>query len=179
MKRIIIPLLFLPFILAFVKQKPGQPAKSKAYQVKIRITQTSNYCGGPPPSHEMIQELNTPKAYANQTFYLRPGNKNSLNYKELIKVKTDSTGTIRTKLKSGNYVLLFASQVNKPDTSIFKSNNNYEFSGIECLNTWWSKGWQVITVGAKNANLSFNLHFPCFTDPINGPCMEYRGPYPP
>lgn len=179
MKRIIVVLLLLPFLLAFVSQKAKPHKPVKTYLVKIRVTQTSGYCGGAAPSQEMIQELNTPKAYAYQTFYLRPGSKNSLNFKSLIKVKTDSTGTIRTRLKPGTYVLLFTSMVNKPDTSKFKNNNSYEFMGTECLNAWWSKGWQVITIQSKNNDLSFNIHFPCFTDPINGPCMDYRGPYPP
>jgi hypothetical protein len=160
-------------------QQPSSPKHVPLQRVKVLITSTTSFCGGArlADDHEVLQQLQNPKPYANKVFYLRRGATNST--RKAIRVVTDSNGCFQIKLKPGNYCLLYETQLHKPDTGKFKSNSSYEFTGVECLYNWWQRGFQTLKVGNKSTTLSFNIHFPCFMNPIEQPCMEYIGPFPP
>lgn len=160
--------------------QPSSPLKPAPLQrVNVQITSTTSFCGGAriQDDEQVLLQLQSPKPYAHQVFYLRRGATNSL--RKAIRVVTDSNGCFQVKLKPGKYCLLYKTQLQKPDTLKFNSTNDYEFTGIDCLNNWWLQGFQIITVGSKPVKLSFNIHFPCFMNPIEQPCLQYIGPYPP
>jgi len=180
MNKITLFLLLLPGFSRVMGQTSYSSTSSKAQWVKVYITSTESYCGGARPSDEMLQEIQTPKPYAFKTFYLRKGAQNSKG--KVIKVVTDSAGCFSIKLKPGKYCLLYPTQLKEPDYSKYKSTENQEYLGKACLRAWWLKGWQIISVkdtADRAISKSFNIHFPCFINEIDNPCMQYVGPYPP
>jgi hypothetical protein len=176
--------LNLIFLLTFsesapaLTQKPGSSSKQQQYTVSGSITQTHSYCGGARPSPEMIALLNTPKAWAGKTLYIRSGAENSTKSKVLREIVADSAGHFSTSLPSGIYCIIEKEQVKHLNTEEFRKKKTANLMLDEnCLKQWWTKCYMSFEVkDADKTDLNINFHIPCFTNGV--PCMKYTGPLP-
>ena len=160
---------------------------SLAYDVEIRTTQTSKYCGGSRPSEEMMNELNRPKPIGNVTIYLREGKVNDIAKPIVYTLKSDENGLIRAKVKSGTYSLVFD---HKKDQSTYdnwleaygEETEKYTAIDIDCFNGFFSQPDQIIKVEKSETDslanqFSVNTIKRCEITRV--PCASYNGPVRP
>lgn len=154
-------------------------AQVEAYGQKVTVTghftSTHSYCGGVPPTQEQMRELGTPKPVAGATYYICKG-PNHQGIKPVETVVTDSTGTFRTSLLPGKYIILTPEHL-KP----FNLNDyvgRYTQVDEACMKNWWENGIYQFGV-QKNTfdKIEYNFHYSCFTGYLN--CITYFGPMPP
>lgn len=138
--------------------------------VRIKCTQTSDYCGGARPSEEMLEELQQPKPIVSDTFYIVKGKTNT--FKIFKKVVTDKNGFIRLKLPKGTYSIYTKAQM-QPFKA--KQNTDIQTWDNECLRKMHKTPLAIFNAANKKV-VSFNLHQKCF---YNLDCGTYSGPLPP
>jgi hypothetical protein len=158
-----------------------------AYDVEIRTTQTSEYCGGSRPSEEMMNELETPQPLANTTIYLREGEVNSLSLPIAYSLKSDESGLIHAKIKKGTYSVVFEHKKDQATYDTWLENYGQataQYSAIDtnCFNTFFQRPDQVIQVG-KSETDSLTNQFAVNTinrcERTRVPCASYKGPVRP
>jgi hypothetical protein len=189
-------LFFLSIILTITacggssKVEFDQSMKDKnatAYNVEIRTTQTSEYCGGSRPSEELLNELAQPKPIGNTTIYLRKGKDNDLSQPIIYSFTSDENGLINAKIEKGLYAIVLE---HKKDQKTYDTwlelygEETEKFSAIDvnCFNSFFSQPDQTIEVINPELNQTANQ----FTvNTINRcerrrvPCASYKGPMPP
>jgi hypothetical protein len=103
MKNIIVVCAAL-LIVAGCKSKP-----KKGFKVELLMKETKDYCGGAPPSEEMMKEMMTPKPIENRNIYLMRFDENGTELNE-IELKTNELGQITTLLEAGSYNIFYLSK---------------------------------------------------------------------
>lgn len=73
-----------------------------ARMVTITGLFSEEYCGGAPPSDEMVEEMEREKPFANQTLHIYTL---GLGEGEYFKLKTDDNGQVKKRLKPGRYLV--------------------------------------------------------------------------
>jgi hypothetical protein len=180
MIRIWIAFLLLITVPALA-QKPAAPKKPKPkkpsmWLVSGKVEKTFAYCGGARPSKEVLENLQSPVAYAGKKFYIREGRINTTSAKIVASFVTDSAGNFKVSLKPGTYSIIVEEQLNTIKASDLQTT---ELKVDEqCLKQWWSKPLQVIQVKGVVNNLKFSFHQRCFIG-SDIPCISYTGPTPP
>lgn len=135
---------------------------SQKSDVSISVTYVQPYCGGARPSEEMLEMANKPQPFIEKTIIV-------VNEKgKAIKLKTDTSGKINTKLKVGNYKLyeLWRYKKSTPDGQSLK---NYDSN---CLKTEWKKEFASLSVDSKKVDyqltngivVNCNWLIPCMLD---------------
>jgi len=117
--------------------------------VTLNVTMTSNYCGGAPPPEEMLEKLNTPKKFTNQSFFV--STQKSL-MDNLIEMKTTSAGTLDISLEMGTYYVFLPQKISA------KLSGN-DKSEAEC-EKWKNTPNGSFNVSNENS-VSFNIHKTC------------------
>ena len=149
---------------------------SKVFIISGRVLQTSSYCGGVAPSHEILEKAATPVAYSGKKFYIREGNTNTLKNKIIGSFTIDSIGKFSVKLHSGTYSVIQEEQVHLLRISDYINPNQQV--DTNCLKNWWAAPYALLVVKDKNiTDLNFTFHHQCFIADI--PCIMYVGPMPP
>lgn len=167
--------LFFLITILFLSFPEKQPVVEK-YSVEGRITTSSNYCGGAAPDPEMLRELQTPRGFSGKQLYIRKGKTNDLSMPIVDTIIADAEGHFSIQLPKGTYTIISEHQI---DQSIL----NQDFgSGIFvdslCLEEWWSNGLKTIVVDSDISGNDFHFTDRCFI-PLDIPCLQYKGPYPP
>lgn len=172
---------YQPFKLIFVVllcwcRTVDAKKKSNTTWVHIKVTQTSDYCGGAVPSEEMISRLKTPTPLKQKTIYIRAGSTTSAEIKTIQVVKSDSNGMIHVALKGGRVYHLVEEWKAKP--FIEPQNTENTIWDIPCLRKAYATPDLVIDLRKSRIPLkrSVNYHKPCFFRPY---CGNYSGPLPP
>lgn len=142
---------------------------SQKKNVTLKITYTEPYCGGARPTKEIEAESKKPKPYAKKTIVILS------NAGKADSVKTNSSGTLKLKLKPGTYKLFEAWRYYKA------SPNGMPLADFdaECLKTEWQKEIILITVAAKTSSCTPKNDIVTFC-PWAIPCMleSSRPPMP-
>lgn len=149
----------------------------KEYQISGNVTVTNSYCGGAPPSNEMLQKITAPKSYVGKKFHVRLGEINTSNTPLLKSFTVDENGNFSIQLPAGKYAIIQDEQASPMEAKALK-RENIKVDEL-CLKKWWEKPYYILEV--KNeaiTNLKFEFHKRCF---INSdiPCLQYTGPMPP
>lgn len=164
-------------------QNSSQTTVENGLEVKILLTTTGAYCGGVEPSQEQLEEIRTPKPYANKKVYLRKGNENDVSKPVDFVLESDSLGVIKTHLPEGTYSIVFEdkSTQEKKDQLIKKyGEKTDQRSAIdqECLDKHFLKPEAVLKVQAGQKNeVTVNKQVQCPWGSV--PCSRYTGPLPP
>ena len=166
--------LFFLIVIAFFQVPDNQPVLE--YSVEGRITTSSNYCGGAAPDPDMLRELQTPRGFYGKQLYVRKGKSNDLSMPIIDTIVADSGGYFKIQLPAGTYTII-------SDLHLDQSILNRDFGGNimvtpGCLENWWNKGLQTITVEGDISGNDFHFTDRCFV-PLDIPCLQYTGPYPP
>lgn len=155
--------------------------RKKTFKLSGKITYTSDYCGGPPPSSIILDRLAIPSPYLGKTFYIRAGERNNLSSPILCTFVTDSLGNYSIELPQGNYCII---DEFRKDTSfmtdIYKVDpyNYIHVENSECLKEWFNSCFYGFAISNHNiTNVNFNIHRICFR-PEGVPCISYNGPIP-
>jgi hypothetical protein len=168
----LLALLLLAFSAHAQTKKSKKPAPRKA-SVTINITQTTSYCGGAPPSEDMLQKLQTPQALNGVTFYIIKGNKVKPGVKPIATFTTDDFGKATVRLAPGNYSVISAEQLK---SFAPKQDTQYDHWDKDCLYQQWLTPLLSFTIkSAKPTKQAANIHKPCF---FSMPCNRYTGPIP-
>ena len=80
--------------------------------VSGHIVHTSDYCGGPPPPEELLEELATEKPLTNTTFYVRSGTSNDVTAPVITEFTTNDDGAFAILAADGDYVAVTAAKLN-------------------------------------------------------------------
>lgn len=153
-------------------------SKSKnAEEVVIngQVTQTKDFCGGMRPTDELVNNLRTPKPFANKVIYIKIGDVNTERGPVVQKFTTDENGKFSVKLKVGTTYCFVEDWKGEP----FKAPKDTEFTiwDIPCLRKSYGTPDFVLKVEKTNNRLvQINYHHPCFYKPY---CGTYSGPLPP
>ena len=140
------------------------------------VLQTSSYCGGAKPPQELLDKLNTPKAYPDKTFYVRAGSKNDVNEKIVVKFSSKMDGTFSFNLKPGTYSVIMEEQLSMIELTDYNTKN--QKVDEKCLEEWWGKPYYLLEVTDKNiTDLKFTFNQRCFLK-TDIPCVTYTGPKP-
>ena len=140
-------------ILSCASQKNGtsqnDAKKDTNMDVSLRVTITSNYCGGAAPSEEMVSDLKVPKKFVNQKFHISSIEGLQDDMKE---VNTSAAGTASVSLVKGTYYVFLPQKVSAKHSSKDRSE-------VECKK-WKNTPNGTFTVGENNS-ISFNIHRTC------------------
>lgn len=152
------------------------------FQVEIKATKTTTYCGGAEPTPEIEKSHRTKRAYANTTIYIREDSINTYFTEPYAVVKTDSLGLAKIALPEGEFVFVFE---NKADENSFNQtlklvaeSSNYRSINELCFRRFYEKPEAKITVSNNGINkVVMHRHFECPWTQI--PCAVYVGNLPP
>jgi hypothetical protein len=138
------------------------------FTISGKVSQTSSYCGGAPPSKEMLEEFARPEPYSGKTFHvLKPKSKTSL-----LKFTSDAQGNFSFSLPTGTYTIVLSEQLDKNSVNKYRKDPEYIVDET-CLKTWWNKPYYVLTVKNKDVKgLAFEFHHPC-SYPVDIPCVQH------
>ena len=132
-------------------------AKDERSDLVLKVTTTSDYCGGVAPSDKVLENLKAPKMYAEKEIYVTTESK--LN-EQIIKLTTDSKGMITTKLEKGTYFVYL------PE----KSTTKFTTGGNEkACRQWRNKPNGNFYVTDEEHELAVTLHITC--SPCGAPRM--------
>lgn len=158
-------------------------ATQKKYTVLIELTHSSSYCGGAAPSEELLNELQTPKPFANKKLYLKRGNQNTVESKILREVVADSLGIIKLQLTPGYYFLVDEEKKDRTYydyvVKTYKVQTKEEGPvDMDCFNKWFTTPELSINLSAKSPKkFKLNINHECKWS--GKPCIPYFGPVPP
>jgi hypothetical protein len=140
------------------------------------VTQTSSYCGGIPPSKQLLKRLATPKPYPAKTFHVIKGDVNTVSREIVLSFTSDQQGAFSFQLSPGTYSIIVDEQAKPLNADDYKKGS---ISVDEaCLKSWWAKPYQLLEVkDADIKGLKFEFHHRCFIR-YDIPCLRYTGPLP-
>jgi hypothetical protein len=80
----------------------SEEEKAKPHNIVITTMYTEEYCGGAAPEDAVVDEMMTPKPYANKSFYIYSV---GLGMGDEYQIKTDGNGQFKLKLTPGTYTM--------------------------------------------------------------------------
>jgi len=159
------------FLLAASCKSSKTVVEDKMMEIVVKFMTTKSYCGGAPPSQEILDREKTPRPLANTTFYIKKGHKNISSTPVYLEVKTDRNGEINVKVPTGDYLILNSSQTS---IDILKGKmTNIKITDQEGLNQWWENG--IFKFSDKITMLDTVLQKECDL-PLAVPFLKYNGP---
>lgn len=155
----------------------------KLFKVSGTVTYTSDYCGGAPPSEDLIIQLSTPQPYPGKQLFIRSGSMNDVQNTVLHNITTDENGYFELELPPGEYCMVDEYRLNRDFIKrLYSTTNPLENivpGDSTCIEDWFNSCLINITVSESDIDsLDFNISRPCFR-PEGVPCLMYTGPYPP
>jgi hypothetical protein len=81
----------------------------KVYKVAVSVMFKNTYCGGAAPSQSILDQYKTEYPLTNTTIALQ----DTCGYGKIIKIRTNSKGVIKTKLRAGTYNYFMTKKYNK------------------------------------------------------------------
>lgn len=163
----------LIFILLTFFNIPSN-AQSKVC-IRGYVTSTEDYCGGARPSDELLQDLGTPKPFANKVIYVKMGTVNKSSNKTIKKLKTDAKGGFSVMLNAGT-TYYFVEEW-KAKVFVTPKYSPEVVWDIQCLRKRYASPDYVLKVkNGKNPEVQINYHQNCSHNPY---CGQYSGPLPP
>jgi hypothetical protein len=147
------------------------------YTFSGRIEIVESYCGGVAPSAEQLQEITKPKPCLEKYFFLKKGDANSAKNPVIDVINVDSLGNFSFQLKQGVYCIIQDFQTKPIQLENYKSGNNFEYQGDDCMRKYWADCYQTIDLKSNINNLIITVYKQCFGN--GNPCMIYTGPKPP
>lgn len=154
-----------------------QNSSAEQYEIKGKITISHSYCGGATPNPNKLRGLQPPKGFSGKRLFVRKGGYNDLNFPIVDTIVADTGGYFSIHLPQGTYTLISELHL---DHNILNQNffGNYIMVDDYCMDQWWKKGLKTITLKKDTSNNNFHFSDRCFI-PVNIPCLQYTGPYPP
>lgn len=184
MRIVQICMLLIVLSLTATGQTRKRISKKVSVLVELRITQTSNWCGGARPSEDMERELRTPKPYTNYALFIRRDS-NILTKPALHTLITNEKGIAKVRLSPGRYTVV---NVDKKDDSTYRATRekykletpNTGAIDTNCYNFFMSHPDFVIHIPRnpryRNKIVEHNYHINCNWS--GAPCVDFKGPYP-
>jgi len=111
---------------------------SKVYNVKVCVMFKNTYCGGAAPSQSILDQYKIEYPLTNTTILLQDTSGNG----KIIKIRTNSKGMIKTKLRAGTYNYFMTEKYNKNLGFDFNSN----------CDEWLKRSFGQITIVAGQKN---------------------------
>lgn len=143
--------------------------------IKGYVTSTEDYCGGARPSDEMLQDLSTPKPFANKVIYVKMGTVNKNSNKTVKKLTTDANGRFSVMLSPGNTYYFIEEW--KAKVFVTPKNTRELVWDIPCLRKRYASPDFVIKLKkGANPEVQINYHQNCSHNPY---CGQFSGPLPP
>lgn len=168
----LIILLILLWATAFHALAQNMPKPT--FVIKGRVTQTSSFCGGMMPTQEMMNEYTKEKPFPGKKLYVKRCKKNSLKYKIVKEITTDTAGNFEVRLPVGTYCIV---EEYKTQKLKIPAHDQYTTYDAPCMKQNWAKCDYLIEVKDKDLNdVAIKYHNYCS---FNQPCMHYHGPRPP
>lgn len=121
--------------------------------VNIKVSKSSDYCGGANPGQEMIDELKQPKSMVTQELFLLAENSQSLS--EVITLTTDKSGEVNTELATGTYEVFLKEKWN------YKARNVTSPGKNRFCDEWKAKGNGRLMIKTDIQEYQLNLHNTC------------------
>jgi hypothetical protein len=159
------------------KTKKKRTPPLPTFTLSGRILMIESYCGGAAPSRELLEEIKKPKPCLEKYFFIKKGEANSAKNPVIDVIKVDSTGSFSMQLKQGTYCILQDFQTKPLQLENYKTNNNFQYQGDDCMRKYWADCYQTIELKENTNDLIITVYKKCFGD--NNPCMIYTGPMPP
>ncbi len=125
--------------------KGSDPGKMSQINVlEITVSYTEPYCGGAPPTDEIIAKSKIEKSLASETLFISKSDPTDEN---ILKFETDSDGIIKAELKEGHYFVFFPNKVNvKHANSISKACEKWALSPDGVLDVTTNKNTYKISL---------------------------------
>jgi hypothetical protein len=134
-------------ISACASKKKGE--SNTNMDITLNITMTSSYCGGTPPSEDMLMKLKESKKYSSKSIHI--SSKNSLT-EDMKEVKSDANGKAVIALDKGIYFVFLPKKVSAKHSGNDRSEDD--------CNKWKNTPNGTFTIGDDNS-ISFNIHETC------------------
>ena len=147
------------------------------YTLTGKILMVETYCGGAAPSRELLEEIRKPKPCLEKHFFLKKSDANSAKNPVIDVIHVDSTGSFSIQLKQGTYCIIQDFQTKPIQLENYKTNNNFQYQGDDCMRKYWADCYQTIELKENINDLIITVYKKCFGD--GNPCMIYTGPMPP
>lgn len=167
-----------------VKKKYSKHKKAKkptpalpTFTLSGKILLVESYCGGAAPSKELLDEIRNPKPCLEKYFFIKKGDANSAKNPVIDVINVDSTGQFSFQLKQGSYCIIQDFQTKPINLEKYKTGNNFEYQGDDCMRKYWADCYQTIELKENINDLIITVYKKCFGD--GNPCMIYTGPMPP
>jgi len=180
-KIILMGVVFLIVLIAgCVQQLSRNDNLQVMRKISGKVIQTSNYCGGPPPPQELIDELRREKPFPDKELYIREGDINLLSKPIIKKFVSDKDGKFEISLTPGKYCIIEKikkEELKIPDfTEINKqlpSYSQYRVESEQCFKDWWKNCDKILDVENQDSTDSvIKFHHRC-----GQPCVT-GGPKP-
>jgi hypothetical protein len=177
--------IFIVFLFANCggsRDKLSEHENQPKFQVEIKATKTTSYCGGARPTPEIEKSHRTKRPYANTTVYIRKGSKSNYLTPAFATVKTDSLGMAKIGLPEGDFVFVFENKANEntfeETLKLVDESPEYRSIDKECLQRFYEKPDAQINVTKDSENrVVMHRHFKCAWSEL--PCAVYVGDLPP
>lgn len=168
-----------------VKKKHAKHKKAKrkpapalpTFTLSGKILMIESYCGGAAPSRELLEEIRKPKPCTEKYFFIKKGDANSAKNPVIDAIHVDSAGSFSIQLKQGTYCILQDFQTKPLQLEQFKSGNNFEYQGDDCMRKYWADCFQMVDLKGNINDFTITVYKKCFGD--GNPCLIYTGPMPP
>lgn len=121
----------------------------------VKVSQTSDYCGGAPPPEELLERLKTPKPFVNQTLYLFDNQQRS---GEAILVKTNGSGQFTFEAEEGIYYVYLKDKM-KRDPADEKNKG---------CKDWLLRPYTEFEINRMATEIEIHIHQQC------NPCLPPR-----
>ncbi|MBO6516930.1 MAG: hypothetical protein JJ975_10305 [Bacteroidia bacterium] len=125
------------------------------YSVKLRLTETSTYCGGAAPPDDLIRELRTPKPFrGNQPLYLLDSNEVCIDSIH----PSGQDSTYQLNLPAGNWTIRYKQKI---------AENHGKTERERCLHDWKHRKlaeFQILQDTAITVNIHKDCN-PCYPPP--------------
>jgi hypothetical protein len=144
---------FCPLFITFLSCAPKK-------ELSLKLTYTSNYCGGARPTEEMENGASKPRAYADRSVII-------ISEKGKIdSVRTNSEGVLKKKLRAGSYKLFEPWRYN-----LFTPENlPIDAFDRECLKNEWQKQMFQVTISKEEVK-TISVTPIIFFCPWAAPCL--------
>jgi hypothetical protein len=160
------------------KKKAKKPvAVLPTFTLSGQILMVETYCGGAAPSRELLEEIRRPKPCLEKYFFLKKGDANSAKNPVIDVINVDSAGRFSFQLKQGAYCIIQDFQTKPIQLENYKTGNNFDYQGDECMRKYWADCYQTIDLKENINDLIITVYKKCFGN--GNPCMIYTGPMPP
>lgn len=169
----IIPLAISLCLSSLMCATTKQRAVAK-FKISGVVMQTMSYCGGAPPTREVLDSFNTPKAMPFKKLFIKPGISNKEETPFIDSIITDENGRFSLDLPEGNYCVV---EEWKSRHFQLPLKNEQETVDSACFRNLYNSCDYQVKVSEKNIdNIKIIFHRPCV---YNQPCRSYHGPLPP